>query len=122
MRKGRSGNSRTVYSTEHGRICPECGKPEDRCECRNSKESPAAGDGIVRLRREVKGRGGKTVIVITGIPLEDKGLGALGKKLKKRCGTGGSVKNGVIEIQGEHRDTLIAELTKLGYKVKLAGG
>ena len=117
-----SDNSRAVYSTEHGRICPECGKPVDRCDCRSKKGSPTAGDGTVRLRREVKGRGGKTVIVITGLPLDDKSLGTLGKKLKKRCGTGGCVKDGAIEIQGEHRDTLNVELTKLGYRVKLAGG
>lgn len=79
-------------------------------------------DGIVRLRREVNGRGGKTVIVITGLPLEEKALKELGKKLKKMCGTGGSVKNGVVEIQGEHRDKLMLELEKLGYKVKAAGG
>ena len=122
MRKGSFDNNRTVYSTEHGRLCPGCGKPVDRCDCRNKRESTATGDGIVRLRREVKGRGGKTVIVITGLPLDEKGLSALGKKLKKRCGTGGSVKDGTIEIQGEHRDTLMAELMTLGYRVKLAGG
>jgi len=122
MRKGSSENSKTVYSTEHGRICPECGKALDSCDCRSKKESPATGDGIVRLRREVKGRGGKTVIVITGLPLNEKSLTDLGKKLKKRCGTGGCVKDGAIEIQGEHRDTLMTELTKLGYSVKLSGG
>ena len=122
MRKESSDNSKLVYSTEHGRICPECGKQLDRCDCRSKRELPAAGDGIVRLRREVKGRGGKTGIVIAGLPLDEKSLSELGKKLKKKCGTGGSVKNGVIEIQGEHRDTLMAELTKLGYKVKAAGG
>ena len=122
MKKGISGNSRLVYSTEHGRVCPECGKEPDRCDCGRKRGASAAGDGIVRLRREVKGRGGKTVIVITGLPLDEKGLGELGKRLKKRCGTGGSVKKGVIEIQGEHRDTLMAELTKLGYSVKPAGG
>ena len=122
MRKGSSDNSRTVYSTEHGRVCPECEKSVDRCDCRSTKVASATGDGIVRLRREIKGRGGKTVIVITGIPLDDESLSDLGKKLKKRCGTGGSVKNGVIEIQGDHRDALNAELAKLGYRVKLAGG
>ncbi len=91
MRRSSSDNSRTVYSTEHGRICPECGKALDRCDCCSKKGTPAAGDGIVRLRREVKGRGGKTVIVITGLPLDEKSLSDLGKKLKKRCGTGGSV-------------------------------
>lgn len=122
MRKGSSDNSRAVYSTEHGRICPECGKQIDRCDCGSKRESPIASDGVVRLRREVKGRGGKTVIVITGLPLDEKGLSELGKKLKKKCGTGGSVKNGVIEIQGEHRDTLNVELTRIGYSVKMAGG
>ncbi|MDT8318605.1 MAG: translation initiation factor Sui1 [bacterium] len=122
MRKGISDNSKLVYSTEHGRVCPECGKPEDRCSCVSKKGMAAATDGIVRLRREVKGRGGKTVIVITGLPLDEKGLGALAKKLKKKCGAGGSVKNGVIEIQGERRDTLMVELEKFGFKIKLAGG
>lgn len=122
MRKGSSDNSKLVYSTEHGRICTKCGRQLDRCDCGSKIESPTAVDGVVRLRREVKGRGGKTVIVITGLPLDEKSLSNLGKKLKKKCGTGGSVKNGAIEIQGEHRDTLMTELTKVGYKVKLAGG
>ena len=120
-----NSNSRRVYSDEEGRLCPDCGKGLDRCTCRkNKKEAPQhiPSDGIVRLRREVNGRGGKTVIVITGLPLDEKGLKELGGKLKKICGTGGSVKNGVIEIQGEHRERLMAELEKLGYKTKAAGG
>jgi translation initiation factor 1 len=76
----------------------------------------------VRLRREVKGRGGGTVIVITGIPLADSALKELSGALKKRCGCGGTAKDGVIEIQGDHRDILLGELQARGYRVKLAGG
>jgi translation initiation factor 1 len=74
------------------------------------------------VRREVKGRRGKTVTTIEGVPLPDDDLRALGNELKRRCGTGGSVKDGVIEIQGDHRDALIAELEDRGYTVKRAGG
>lgn len=118
-------NIRRVYSSEEGRFCPDCGKRAERCSCRKDKkvgDQKTPADGIVRLRREVSGRGGKTVIVITGLSLEEKALKDLGKKLKKLCGTGGSVKNGLIEIQGEHRERLMLELEKLGYKVKAAGG
>lgn len=80
------------------------------------------GDGIVRVGRETKGRGGKGVTVVTGVPLAPAELAALCTRLKKRCGSGGAVKDGVIEIQGEHRDTLVAELTALGWTVKRSGG
>lgn len=118
-------NIKRVYSSEEGLFCPDCGKRADRCSCRKEKKGGAqktTSDGIVRLRREVNGRGGKTVIVITEIPFEGPALKELGGKLKKMCGTGGAVKNGIVEIQGEHRDKLMAELEKLGYKVKAAGG
>ncbi len=80
------------------------------------------GDGIVRVRREVKGRRGKTVTTISGIALPEDELRSLAGEFKRRCGTGGSAKDGVIEIQGDHRDTLLAELEARGYTVKLAGG
>jgi translation initiation factor 1 len=76
----------------------------------------------VRVRREVKGRRGKTVTTISGVPVDDQQLKELAKQLKRRCGTGGSAKDGIIVIQGDHRDTLITELQDLGYTVKLAGG
>lgn len=118
------GRSPIVYSTEQGRVCPACGKPAIRCACRKGKrkEPPAHGDGIVRVRREIKGRRGKTVTTISGAPVDDRRLKELAKHLKRRCGTGGSVKDGIIVIQGDHRDILITELQDLGYTVKRAGG
>jgi len=80
------------------------------------------GDGIVRIGRETKGRKGKGVTIISGVPLDPPGLLALGKELKKRCGSGGTVKDGIIEIQGDHRDMLLEELQKRGWKVKRCGG
>lgn len=117
-------NSRLVYSTESGRNCPACNKPFAKCRCKqkNIKSSLPSDDGIVKIRREVKGRGGKTVTAVSGIQLEEKELKTLAKTLKKRCGTGGSVKEGVIIIQGDHRKTLLHEIQKWGYTVKLAGG
>jgi len=114
-------NSTTVYSTEHGRICPGCGKPAASCACSKKKAAPR-GDGIVRIGRETKGRKGKGVTVITGVPLDDDGLLNLAKQLKQKCGTGGTVKDGVIEIQGDQREQLVEMLTKQGYKVKTIGG
>jgi translation initiation factor 1 len=86
------------------------------------KPSAPRGDGIVRVGRETKGRKGAGVTVITGIPSHPEGLEKLAKQFKQQCGTGGTVKNGVIEIQGDHRDLLIVELQKLGYTVKRSGG
>jgi len=114
-------NSRLVYSTDTGRRCPACQRPVADCSCR--RPAPAApGDGIVRLRRETKGRGGKAVTVITGLGLADAALRELAKALKQRCGVGGAVKGDDIELQGDHRAALQVELEKRGFKVKIAGG
>jgi translation initiation factor 1 len=110
----------TVYSTEWGRICPKCGKPEEKCVCKK-KEHPQ-GDGNVRVQRESKGRKGKTVTLVRGIPLDDEALHSLLGELKRLCGTGGTLKEGIIEIQGDHRDKVFEELKKRGFKAKLAGG
>jgi translation initiation factor 1 len=120
-------NSRLVYSTGQGRLCPECARPVTECRCRRSKPaqtaSPAGkGDGIVRVGRETKGRKGKGVTVVIGLPLAGAALEELATRLKKRCGSGGTVHEGVIEIQGDHRDALIAELEKLGYVARRSGG
>ena len=114
------GGSSRVYSTEQGRICPDCDQPVEQCRC--ASECKPQGDGIVRLRRETKGRKGKGVTLIEGVLLAPSELKVLAKTLKTRCGTGGTVKGGVIEIQGDFRDILLEELTKLGYTAKKAGG
>lgn len=114
-------NSSLVYSSEFGKMCPGCNKPASTCICSKKQTIPKT-DGIVRLMRETKGRKGKGVTLITGVPLDDEGLKQLAKTLKQKCGSGGSLKDGVIEIQGDHRDVLEKELNGLGYKVKRAGG
>lgn len=118
---GKGKDSVTVYSTEHGKTCPKCGKPLAGCVCDKQKAAPKS-DGIVRIMRQTKGRKGKGVCLITGLPPTPEALEKLARQLKQRCGAGGAVKDGVIEIQGDHRETLLQELTKLGYKAKLAGG
>lgn len=126
----KDGGDRLVYSSEHGRVCPACGKTESRCRCRGrsarariearaAEEAQKASDGIVRVGRSTKGRKGKTVSVITGVPPDDQSR--LTADLKRRCGTGGALKEGVIEIQGDHRDALVEELEKRGYTVKRSG-
>jgi translation initiation factor 1 len=114
-----------VYSTEAGRICPSCGTPSAACCCRQKKaagKGPAQTDGIVQIRREVKGRKGKTVTVISGLPLGEKELGQLANTLKRRCGSGGTVRDGLIMIQGDHRETLLRELQREKYRARIAGG
>jgi len=113
-----------VYSTEHGAMCPDCSQPKDACVCDELAEKARLDtlDGVVRIRRETSGRKGKGVTTISGVPLAAAELKTLAKKLKKVCGTGGAVKEGVIEIQGDHRDKLKVALEKEGYQVKLAGG
>ena len=114
-------NSRIVYSTGLGSLCPNCRHPVRDCVC--PKGAPgAAKAGPVRVARETQGRAGKGVTVITGLPLPLTELETLATKLKKRCGSGGTVRDGVIEIQGDHRDVIVAELIKAGWQAKRSGG
>jgi translation initiation factor 1 len=110
-----------VYSTDTGRVCSGCGYPLKQCCCSNEK-SQQPGDGIVRVSRQTKGRKGSGVCLISGLPLGEADLKKIAKQLKQKCGSGGAVKKGVIEIQGDHREVLVEALKKLGYKAKLAGG
>ncbi len=109
-----------VYSTEHGKMCSGCGNPQNQCTC--SEQVLPETDGVVRVGRETKGRKGQGVTVITGIPMVGDELKKFVKKLKARCGSGGTIKNGVVEIQGDHRDLLVQELSKEGWSVKRSGG
>ena len=121
MRSKKSTNAGVLYSTEFGKGCPTCGKPIAQCVCRNNRQDTPH-DGIVRVGRQTKGRKGSGVTVITGILLDGQALKKFAKQLKQKCGTGGTVKPGVIEIQGDHRDSLMKELSRLGYTVKQSGG
>ena len=122
-----------VYSTEKGRLCPDCGNAFAKCACSRVKSSAGSGrgvappknpvpkDGIVRVGRETKGRKGKGVTLVLGVPVASAELAELCTRLKKKCGSGGAVKEGVIEIQGDHRDTIVDELTAQGWTVKRMG-
>ena len=119
MKNNSDIDSGLVYSTDKGRSCPKCQKCVGDCECKRlGKSCLSVGDGFVRLHRETKGRKGKGVVVITGIILEPEKLKSLAKELKQKCGSGGSVKNGTIEIQGDHLSLLSSELSSRGFKVK----
>jgi translation initiation factor 1 len=112
-----------VYSTDGGRMCPQCREPLSRCVCAQRRAAVPAGDGTVRVSRESKGRGGKTVTLVRGLALDAAALAALGKRLRSACGSGGTVKGGLIEIQGDHADRVIALLQAEGLTgVKRAGG
>jgi translation initiation factor 1 len=120
MRKDVPGG--LVYSTEGGRMCPACRRPLAACACKSRSAAPA-GDGVVRVSRESKGRGGKTVTLVRGLALEAAALAALGKRLRSACGSGGTVKDGVLEIQGDHAERVLALLLAEGVaNVKRAGG
>ncbi|MBK7976599.1 MAG: stress response translation initiation inhibitor YciH [Deltaproteobacteria bacterium] len=130
--------SRLVYSTEQGGMCPRCGRPEASCGCkRTSAAPPRSGpsskgsspapqkppkDGIARVSNETKGRKGKGVSLVSGLKLDPVALADLAKELKVQCGSGGTVKDGVIEIQGDHRDKLVALLAARGIPAKKVGG
>jgi translation initiation factor 1 len=110
-----------VYSTEHGKMCPKCRRPLAECGCGLNALIPSS-DGIVRVSRETKGRKGKGVTLIKGLALDALLLAQLGKQLKTACGSGGTVKDGAIEIQGDHCERVIEDLKKQGWVVKRAGG
>ncbi|MCA9958951.1 MAG: translation initiation factor Sui1 [Anaerolineales bacterium] len=121
MKSQNNKTSGVVYSSQHGKMCPTCRQPIAQCTCRQQK-AVAKGDGIVRVSRQTKGRKGKGVTLVTGLPLNAEDLTQLAKELKQACGSGGTIKDGVIEIQGEHRDKLVEVLSKRGYTVKRVGG
>lgn len=111
-----------VYTTGVGERCPNCLRPVRDCVCKRGTPGRTSSDGTVRVSRETQGRKGKGVTVITGLGLPPTELEALATELKKRCGSGGSAGNGRIEIQGDHRDRLVEELVRRGWKAKRAGG
>ncbi len=111
-----------VYSTETGRMCPACGQPLAQCACQTKARAAVVGDGVVRVSRQSKGRGGKTVTLVKGLALDAAALAALAKQLRSACGAGGTVKDGVLEVQGDHCEVILAALVKLGHRAKQAGG
>ncbi|WP_210547149.1 translation initiation factor Sui1 [Rhodoferax sp. PAMC 29310] len=119
--KPRSTQGGLVYSTDSGCMCPTCRQATADCRCSAAKPTPA-GDGIVRVSRETKGRAGKGVTLVRGLTLDPLALMTLGKQLKTACGSGGTVKDGVIEVQGDHCDRVIEALKGQGFTVKRAGG
>lgn len=123
MRKNApAGDSGLVYSTDTGRMCPACRQPVANCVCKALAKAAPAGDGIARVTREKQGRGGKTVTVVRGLALDPEALVALGKRLRSACGAGGTAKDGVLEVQGDHADKVLALLLAEGFKAKRAGG
>ncbi len=112
---------RIVYSTGVGSLCPNCRRAVRECVCPKGSRG-AAKPAAVRVGREVKGRAGKGVTTVSGLPLSLSDIESLATRLKKRCGCGGTVRAGVIEIQGDHRDVIVAELGKLGWPAKKSGG
>ena len=121
MAMNKQGQGGLVYSTDGGTMCPTCRRPRLQCLCSQTK-APPAGDGIVRVSRETAGRGGKAVTVVRGLALKAAALTQLAKQLKAACGAGGTVKDGVIEVQGDHCERVIEALKKQGRVVKRAGG
>jgi translation initiation factor 1 len=119
MKSSSSGG--LVYSTELGRTCPECRHALADCTCKSATRAAPAGDGVASVSRQTKGRGGKTVTVVKGLALDDAALAALGKQLRTACGSGGTTKDGVIEVQGDHCDLVMEALKTHGHRAKRVG-
>lgn len=122
MISSKDPQQRVVYSTEHGTICGGCNKPQLKCSCSKDARGAVIGNGNVRVRRETKGRGGKTVTSISGLAMSQDALTLLLKDFKRLCGTGGALKDGVLELQGEHCDQVLQELANRGIRAKRSGG
>ena len=118
----KAGESGLVFSTDSGRMSPTCRLPVAACACATWSTRVGGGDGIVRVARESKGRGGKTVTLVRGLALDAAALAALGKRLRSTCGSGGTVKDGVVEVQGDHAERVVDLLKAEGFVVKRAGG
>jgi translation initiation factor 1 len=123
MAKKKHTNSKPAegysYSTQHGELCGICFAPKAKCRCLPLGENS---DGVVRVGRSTKGRKGAGVTTVTGVPLKGAELKALAKSLKQKCGSGGTLRDGIIEVQGEHQATIVAELEQRGWVVKRSGG
>jgi translation initiation factor 1 len=122
MKKGGEPEYRVVYSTEEGSVCSTCQRAKAKCICSETKRGEVRGDGNVKVRRETAGRGGKTVTTISGLALNQDQLQNLLKELKRICGAGGSLKDWVLEVQGDHCELIVRELVKRGIRAKRAGG
>ena len=120
MKAGSKGG--LVYSTEVGRVCPACRQAVAKCACKSQAKAVPAGGGVVQVSRQTKGRGGKSVTVVKGLALDPLALAMLGKALRAACGSGGTVKDGAIEVQGDHCDLVMEALKKLGHSPKRVGG
>ena len=116
----KSATGGLVYSTDSGRMCPDCRQSVTSCTCK-AQPIPKT-DGVVRVSLQTKGRGGKSVTLVKGLPLNAAALAVLGKQLRSACGSGGTVKDGVVEVQGDHVTTVMAALQKRGFVVKRVGG
>ena len=122
-RKQIKDNGGLVFSTTTGKLCPNCQQPVANCRCKETAASRIPqGDGIVRIRRETKGRKGAGVTLLCDICLSQNDLKILAKDIKKKCGTGGSLKDGVIELQGDVREQTKKLLEGKGFRVKICGG
>lgn len=122
MNRRNDDSYREVYSTDRGEICSGCQKSKKNCSCAEDKRRAVVGDGAVKVRRETKGRGGKTVTTVSGLAMNIDQLRDLLSDLKRRIGTGGAEKDGILEIQGDHCDAILQELAKRSIKAKRAGG
>lgn len=122
MRRPSDPGSRLVYSTEGGRTCPDCRQALSACRCAALARAQPMGDGRVRVAREKAGRGGKTVTTVRGLPLDADAAAALGKRLRSSCGSGGTLREGVLELQGDHVERVLAWLQAEGFEAKRSGG
>ena len=123
MKKGSDADEyRVVYTTDSGALCPECKKPKAGCVCAERRRTAVVGDGNVKVRRETAGRGGKTVTAVSGLAFNQGQLESILKDFKRLCGAGGTLKDGVLEIQGDHCDLILKDLARRGIKAKRSGG